>query len=40
VRLLPPLIIDEAGVADGIAMIERACQKLSHAVKPVSPAAV
>jgi acetylornithine/N-succinyldiaminopimelate aminotransferase len=40
VRLLPPLIIDEAGIADGIAMIERACEKLSHAAKPVIPAAV
>jgi acetylornithine/N-succinyldiaminopimelate aminotransferase len=40
VRLLPPLIIDEAGVADGIAMIERACEKLAHAAKPVSPAPV
>jgi acetylornithine/N-succinyldiaminopimelate aminotransferase len=39
VRLLPPLIIDEAGIADGVAMIERACEKLSHAAKPVSPAA-
>jgi hypothetical protein len=34
------LIIDDAGVADGIAMIEHACEKLSHAAKPVSPAAV
>ncbi len=40
VRLLPPLILDEAGVADGIAMIERACEKLAHAAKPVSPAPV
>lgn len=40
VRLLPPLIIDEAGITDGIAMIERACEKLSQAAKPVSPAAV
>jgi acetylornithine/N-succinyldiaminopimelate aminotransferase len=40
VRLLPPLIIDEAGVADGIAMIDRACAKLAHAAKPASPAAV
>lgn len=40
VRLLPPLIIDEAGVADGIAMIDRACAKLSHAAKPATPAAV
>ena len=37
VRLLPPLIIDEAGIADGIAMIERACEPLSHAAKPVEP---
>jgi acetylornithine/N-succinyldiaminopimelate aminotransferase len=40
VRLLPPLIIDEAGIADGVKMIERACEKLSQAAKPVSPAAV
>ncbi|MGE3988666.1 aspartate aminotransferase family protein [Pseudorhodoplanes sp.] len=40
VRLLPPLIIDEAGIADGIAMIERACEKLSHAAQPAVPAAV
>jgi len=40
VRLLPPLIIDEAGIADGIAMIERACTKLSHAAQPVTPAPV
>jgi acetylornithine/N-succinyldiaminopimelate aminotransferase len=40
VRLLPPLIIDEAGVADGIAMIDRACAKLSHKAKPAIPAAV
>jgi acetylornithine/N-succinyldiaminopimelate aminotransferase len=40
VRLLPPLIIDEAGIADGIAMIDRACAKLSHAAKPATSAAV
>jgi len=40
VRLLPPLIIDEAGIADGVAMIERACTKLSHAAQPVTPAPV
>lgn len=40
VRLLPPLIIDETGIADGIAMIDRACAKLSHAAKPATPAAV
>ena len=40
VRLLPPLIIDEAGVADGIAMIDRACAKLTHAAKAAAPAAV
>jgi acetylornithine/N-succinyldiaminopimelate aminotransferase len=40
VRLLPPLIIDEAGISDGIAMIESACEKLSRAAKPVSPAPV
>lgn len=40
VRLLPPLIIDEAGIADGIAMIDRACAKLSHAARPPSQAAM
>jgi acetylornithine/N-succinyldiaminopimelate aminotransferase len=40
VRLLPPLIVDEAAVADGIAMIDRACATLSQAGKPASPAAV
>jgi acetylornithine/N-succinyldiaminopimelate aminotransferase len=40
VRLLPPLIVDEAAVADGIAMIDRACATLSQAAKPASPAAV
>jgi acetylornithine/N-succinyldiaminopimelate aminotransferase len=40
VRLLPPLIIDEAGVADGIAMIDRACATLTHAARPATPAAV
>lgn len=40
VRLLPPLIIDEAGVAEGVAMIDRACAKLSHAAKPATQAAV
>jgi acetylornithine/N-succinyldiaminopimelate aminotransferase len=40
VRLLPPLIIDERGVADGIDMIDRACEKLSHAAEPPSQAAV
>jgi acetylornithine/N-succinyldiaminopimelate aminotransferase len=40
VRLLPPLIIDEQGVADGIDMIDRACEKLSHAAEPPSQAAV
>lgn len=39
VRLLPPLIIDEAGIADGIAMIDRACATLSHAARPVTEAA-
>jgi acetylornithine/N-succinyldiaminopimelate aminotransferase len=39
VRLLPPLIIDEAGLADGIAMIDRACAKLSHAAKPATEVA-
>ena len=34
VRLLPPLIIDEAAVADGIAMIDRACAKLARAAAP------
>jgi len=40
VRLLPPLIIDEAGVAEGVAMIDRACAKLSHAARPATQAAV
>jgi acetylornithine/N-succinyldiaminopimelate aminotransferase len=40
VRLLPPLIIDEAAVAEGVAMIDRACAKLSHAAKPATQAAV
>ena len=39
VRLLPPLIIDEAGIADGIAMIDRACEKLSRTAQPVTKAA-
>ena len=39
VRLLPPLIISEQEMAEGIARLERACAKLSHATAtPPSPA--
>jgi acetylornithine/N-succinyldiaminopimelate aminotransferase len=39
VRLLPPLIISEQEMAEGVARLERACAKLSHAASaPPSPA--
>jgi acetylornithine/N-succinyldiaminopimelate aminotransferase len=39
VRLLPPLIITEQEIAEGVARLDRACAKLSRAVKhPAAPA--
>jgi len=40
VRLLPPLIIDDVQIAEGIAMIDRACAKLAQAARPVTETAV
>jgi len=37
VRLLPPLIIDEAEIAEGIARLDRACARLVRAAAPASP---
>jgi acetylornithine/N-succinyldiaminopimelate aminotransferase len=36
VRLLPPLIVSEAEIAEGIARLDRACARLSHAQEVAS----
>jgi len=41
VRLLPPLIVEEADIAEGIARLDRAATALEHAAarKPATEAA-
>jgi acetylornithine/N-succinyldiaminopimelate aminotransferase len=39
VRLLPPLIVGEEEIAEGVAMIERACARLARNSKPADKVA-